>query len=431
MKRIKLSNKTVRGVRTEALPGLLISGILLAVSYFLPLVRLPEQSLSFFAVIAGTFHTIVDGGVTVRRLGVLLALTLPAALAAGAAALAALRTTKGTVRFSVAAYTLSTVTAVVLLFSAAKVVNASGQMETPFLVKNLGAGFWLYLAAGVAGLASAMHAAKKSPGYIVLTVMAVVWLFPILWVIMISFRAEPGSYTSTFFPKTFTLKNYVNLFADSSQFQYARWFGNTLFVAVCSCLLSTFIVLSTAYTLSRVEFRARRPFMNVLLILGMFPGFMSMIAVYYILKGMGITRSLIALILVYSGGGAMGYYIAKGFFDTIPRTLDEAAFLDGATKWQVFTRITIPLSKPIIIYTMLTSFMGPWADYIFARVIMGDNYKNYTVALGLYMMLEKSYIETWYTRFAAGAVMISVPIAALFIALQKYYVEGLSGSVKG
>nr|WP_123609780.1 sugar ABC transporter permease [Mobilisporobacter senegalensis] len=270
-----------------------------------------------------------------------------------------------------------------------------------------------------------------NPGYIILVIMGIIWVFPIAWIIMISFRLESGSYTSYFWPKEFTFKNYLVLLTDSSKFPYLKWFGNTLFVSVFSCALTTFIVLSTAFTLSRIRFSGRKLFMNIVLILGMFPGFMSMIAVYYILKGMNLTQSLIALILVYSSGAAMGYYIAKGFFDTIPKALDEAACIDGATKWQVFTRITIPISKPIIIYTVLTSFMSPWADFIFARVIMGDDYEHYTVALGLFTMLSRENIDTWYTRFAAGAVLISIPIAILFITLQKYYVEGLSGSVKG
>jgi arabinogalactan oligomer/maltooligosaccharide transport system permease protein len=179
--------------------------------------------------------------------------------------------------------------------------------------------------------------------------------------------------------------------------------------------------------MSRLRFAMRKPLMNIALILGMFPGFMSMIAVYYILKGFGITQSLAALILVYSGGAGLGFYIAKGFFDTIPKTLDEAAYLDGATKAMVFWKITIPLSKPIIVYTILTSFLAPWADYIFASVIMGDNYANYTVALGLFKMLEREFIHTYYTRFAAGAVLVSIPIAALFIATQKFYVSGITG----
>ena len=172
--------------------------------------------------------------------------------------------------------------------------------------------------------------------------------------------------------------------------------------------------------------------MNVALILGMFPGFMSMIAVYYILKGLGITQSLVALIMVYSGGAGLSFFIAKGFFDTLPKSLDEAAYLDGATKFQIFRKITLPMSKPIVVYTVLTSFMAPWMDFIFSSVIMGDNYNNYTVALGLFKMLEREFINDYYTQFAAGCVLVSIPIAALFISMQKYYVEGVSGgAVKG
>lgn len=267
--------------------------------------------------------------------------------------------------------------------------------------------------------------------HILLVILSIIWIFPILWVIMTSFRVEQLPYMSYFFPKGFTLDNYINLFTDTRQFFFVRWFMNTLVVAIFSCILSTIFVLSISYTLSRTRFQGRKGIMNVGLILNMFPGFMSMIAVYYILKGLGITQSLIALIMVYSGGAGLTYYIAKGFFDTIPKSIDEAAQIDGATRWKIFTKIIMPLSKPIIVYTILTTFMAPWIDFIFAKIIMGDNYKNYTVAIGLWTMLQKDYIQTWYTRFAAGAVCVSIPIALLFISMQKYYVDGLSGSVKG
>lgn len=273
---------------------------------------------------------------------------------------------------------------------------------------------------------------RDAASYITLTVLSLIWMIPIFWVIMTSFREESGSYTSYFFPKGLTIANYVNLLTDNSQFHFVKWFGNTLFVAVFSCLISTFFVLSVSYVMSRMRFKMRKPMMNVALILGMFPGFMSMIAVYYILKGLGITQSLIALILVYSGGAGLGFFIAKGFFDTLPKSLDEAAYLDGATKFQIFRKITLPMSKPIVVYTVLTSFMAPWMDFIFSSVIMGDNYNNYTVALGLFKMLEREFINDYYTQFAAGCVLVSIPIAALFISMQKYYVEGVSGgAVKG
>ncbi len=334
-------------------------------------------------------------------------------------------------RLLIGGYAFATVCAVLIIFMAKRTIDGAGFLKSDFLVGNLGIGYWGYVICCIVGLVIVMKVARINPGYIVLVTMSVIWLIPILWIIMISFRDESGSYTSYFWPKKFTLKNYYVLLTDSSQFYFVKWFFNTLFVAVCSCLISTFIVLSTSFTLSRLRFHGRRGFMNLALILGMFPSFMSMIAVYYILKGIGLTHSLAALILVYSGGAALGYYIVKGFFDTIPKALDEAAIIDGASRWKVFTRITIPLSKPVIIYTMLISFLSPWGDYIFARVIMGDKYDSYTVALGLYTMLDRANIATWYTRFAAGAVLISIPISILFISLQKYYVEGLSGSVKG
>lgn len=273
---------------------------------------------------------------------------------------------------------------------------------------------------------------RNIASYITLTILSVIWMIPVFWVVMTSFREESGSYTSYFFPKGLTIANYVNLLTDNSQFHFVKWFGNTLFVAVFSCLISTFFVLSVSYATSRMRFKMRKPMMNVALILGMFPSFMSMIAVYYILKGLGITQSLVALIMVYSGGAGLSFFIAKGFFDTLPKSLDEVAYLDGATKFQIFRKITLPMSKPIVVYTVLTSFMAPWMDFIFSSVIMGDNYNNYTVALGLFKMLEREFINDYYTQFAAGCVLVSIPIAALFISMQKYYVEGVSGgAVKG
>lgn len=270
--------------------------------------------------------------------------------------------------------------------------------------------------------------------HIVLAILAVIWTFPIFWVVMTSFRAEKGSYVSSFFPKSFTLDNYIKLFTDTTILNFPKMFLNTLIIAVFSCLLSTFFLLSAAYCLSRLRYKMRKPYMNMAMILGLFPGFMSMVAVYFILKAVGLTEGSmirLALILCYSGGSALGFQIAKGFFDTTPMAIDEAAMIDGCTRWQIFTKITLPLSKPIVIYTILTSFIGPWVDFIFAKVICRANADQYTVAIGLWKMLEKEYIDNWYTCFAAGAVLISIPIALLFLKLQKYYVNGMSGAVKG
>jgi len=269
--------------------------------------------------------------------------------------------------------------------------------------------------------------------YTVLGVLSVVWLLPIVYLVITSFRGELGAWLDGYIiPKQWTLSNYTRLFTDTNLFNYPRWFMNTFIVAICSCVISTFFVLFTSYAFSRLRFRLRRPMMNVVLVLGMFPGFMSIIAVYHLVKLMGLDQSLVALVLIYSGGAGLGYYIMKGFFDTIPQALDESAYLDGCTKWQTFVKITLPLSRPVITYTVLTAFIGPWVDFIVASVIMKDNYNNYTIALGLFRMLERENVHQWYTAFCAGAVLVSIPISILFLIMQKNYVEGVTGgSVKG
>ena len=268
--------------------------------------------------------------------------------------------------------------------------------------------------------------------YIILTVSAIIWIMPLAWLVMTSFRGETQVYIPYIFPKEWTFDNYIRLFTDTSVVNYPRWFLNTLVVAACSCAISTVAVLMVRYTFSRLRFKSRKKFLNIGMILGMFPGFMTMIAVYYLLKAMGLTQNLVSLIIVYSAGAALGYFIAKGFFDTIPRALDEAATIDGATKNQIFWKIILPMSKPIVVYTVLTSFTGPWADFILARVIMGDNIDNYTIALGLWKMVDKQYIDKYFLNFCAGAVVIAIPITALFLKMQKYYVEGVTGgAVKG
>ena len=258
--------------------------------------------------------------------------------------------------------------------------------------------------------------------HVFLAMLAAIWVLPIFWIILTSFRAEQGSYVSTFFPKGYTIANYIKLFTDRNVLNFPRMFANTLIIAIFTCIISTFFVLSVSYSLSRMRFKLRKPYMNLAMILGLFPGFMAMIAEYYILKALGLTEG---------SAVRLGFQIAKGYFDTIPRSVDEAAIMDGATQWQVFTRITMPLSKPIIIYTVMTSFIAPWVDFIFAKVIVRANADQFTVAIGLWNMLQKEYINQWYTSFAAGAVIISLPIAILFVYMQKFYVEGMSGAVKG
>lgn len=263
--------------------------------------------------------------------------------------------------------------------------------------------------------------------YILLAVLGILWVLPIVFLLYTAFRVTPDTgIINKLFPDDLALgfNNYVRLFRDT---KFGLWLGNTLLVATVSCLITTLFILMVSYAFSRMRFKMRKPLMNIMLVLGMFPGFMSMIAIYFILKAMGLTNSLFALILVYSGGAALSYYICKGFFDTLPRSLEEAAILDGASQWTIFWRVTIPLSKPIIIYTIITSFISPWCDFIFVNVIINDP-QYYTVALGLYKLVnaEKSSFNDNFTVFCAGATIVGAIIVTLFMSMQKYYVEGVS-----
>ncbi len=273
----------------------------------------------------------------------------------------------------------------------------------------------------------------NSVGHTVLTILSILWIIPLIYLFVQSFRAEPGAWSSTFLPVTWTLDNYIRLFTETN---FLSWYGNTLLVAACSCFITTAFALAVAYAFSRIKFGARKPMMNVMLILGMFPGFMSMSAVYFLLKVLmpDNYQSLLSLIIVYSAGAALSYYIAKGFFDTVPASLDDAARLDGASRSQVFFKIVLPLSKPVIIYTALTSFISPWCDYIFVSYIMSGvpDTKMYTVSLGMYKWLEREMIQEYFTTFCAAAVIVAVPITVLFMCMQKYYVQGVTGgAVKG
>lgn len=272
--------------------------------------------------------------------------------------------------------------------------------------------------------------------YLLLAVLGIIWISPFIYLVMHSFRATNGATTVQYIiPKEWTFQNYIDLFTGgggSAVLSFPRWFMNTFVVAIFSCIISTISVLMVSYAFSRLRFKARKKLMNVGMILGMFPGFMTMIAIYYLLKAMNLTQTLLALVICYSAGAALGFQISKGFFDTIPRALDEAATIDGATKNQIFWRIILPMSKPIVVYTVLTAFIGPWTDFILSKIIMMDNRDNYTVAIGLQLMQDQQFKNTYYGQFLAGSVVVAVPISILFLILQRYYVEGVTGgAVKG
>jgi len=292
---------------------------------------------------------------------------------------------------------------------------------------------------------------KTITSHLILIILAIIWLYPILWMVLTAFRSEYndqgkliGIVSGNYFPKQLGFDNFINLFnghPDSVRYStgmFPRWFMNTLVVSIFTFIISTFLILSVAYVMSKMKFKARKPFLNLAMILGLFPGFMSIIAIYNILQVFGLLNSyagsMIALILCYSGGAGLGFYVAKGFFDVIPNSLLESAKLDGASNFLAFRKIILPLSKPIIVYTALTSFLGPWTDFIFARAILGEqNPERHTVSVGLYVLIYGGQADTnLFTTFIAGCLLISIPIVTLFLMLQKYYVEGVTASaVKG
>ena len=272
--------------------------------------------------------------------------------------------------------------------------------------------------------------------YVILTIISVVWLIPFFMIVLESFRCETTMQVGYVFPEQWGLKNYLKLFSGESEVvKYPRWYLNTLIIAVAVAVIQPIMVLCVSYTLSRTRFASRKLLMNAMLIIGMFPGFLSMIILYKVLSGMGLTGTgaIWGLILVYTASSGMGYYVSKGFFDTVPKSLDEAARVDGATRARVLFSIIIPMSKPIIIYTILTAFMAPWGDFMFASYIAHNTSDGMNVAVGLNNMIgSASSLAAHYTEFCAGGVLVAIPITILFMCLQKYYVEGVTGgAVKG
>ena len=268
--------------------------------------------------------------------------------------------------------------------------------------------------------------------YLILIVMSIIWLFPFAGLVLQSFRGEYGGMVNYLVPKQWSLANYEFLFGSGSNFP--RWYTNTLIISLAVAVLQTVIVICVSYALSRMRFRGRKALMNVWLVLGMFPGFLTMICLYYLLKQLGLTEAgaVPGLILISFASSGMGYYVCKGYFDTIPKSLDEAAILDGATRAQILVKMIIPLSKPIIIYTALVAFMAPWCDYIFASYVAFGNENGYNVAVAMTRWVWTNDYQGYFTRFCAGGILVAIPVTILFMCLQKYYVEGVTGgSVKG
>ena len=271
--------------------------------------------------------------------------------------------------------------------------------------------------------------------YLLLIIISVIWLFPFFCLLMQSFRSyatESGGMVNYLMPREFSLDNYKFLFGDGTKF--TKWYLNTFIIAVFVTLFQTIVIICVSYALSRMRFKGRRGLMNIWLVLGMFPGFLTMICLYFLLKMLGLTQegAIPGLILISVASSGMGYYVCKGYFDTIPKSLDEAARIDGASRAQILFQMIIPLSKPIIIYTALVAFMAPWCDYIFASYVAFGHSDSYNVAVAMQRWVWTNDYQGYFTRFCAGGILVAIPVTILFMCLQRHYVEGVTGgSVKG
>ena len=268
--------------------------------------------------------------------------------------------------------------------------------------------------------------------YVTLALISIIWILPFVFLLLKSFDVENPGPTTAIFPKQFGFDNYVYLFTSGNHF--LKWYFNTFIIALVVCVVQTAMQFSMSYVLSRYRFKMRKFMMNFMLVLGMFPGFLTMIVLYRVLESIGLTgaNAVPGLILVYCASSGMGYYVSKGFLDTLPKSLDEAALVDGATRAQIFVKVILPLCKPILIYTVLTSFMGPWGDYVFAYAVSLGDPGGMNVAAGLNSWLGQGYDAVNFSYFCAGGVIVAIPVMILFLFLQKYYVEGVTGgAVKG
>lgn len=264
-------------------------------------------------------------------------------------------------------------------------------------------------------------------------VLSILWLIPVFFVIVFSFSDQKTFFlANSILPTGYTFDNYIRIFTEEDRIiMFPHWYGNTLILSICNCVLVTFFTVITAFILSRFRFKGRKALMNITMVLGMFPGFMSMVAVYLILSLLGLLGSYWAMLVYWVAGAGLGYFVTKGYFDTISNDIDEAAKLDGASQARLFFQIYIPLAKPVIIYTALMAFMSPWADYILSSIVISSNEAR-TIGYGLYNLMTPDNINNYFTRFCAASVIVAVPIVALYIGLQRFFVAGIAaGAVKG
>ena len=258
--------------------------------------------------------------------------------------------------------------------------------------------------------------------YAMLIIMALVVLVPIVWIVGSSFNDQSSLLSATAFPENPTASHYVKLITET---KFLNWYANTLKIAVVNMVISVIITSLTAYVFSRFKFKGKKTGLLSILILQMFPSFMGMMATYNILWQLNLLNTHFGLILTYAAGQIpYNTWLVKGYLSSIPRSLDDAARLDGASNLRIFGQIILPLMKPILIFVALNQFISPWMDFIFPRMILSSPEKK-TLAIGLYDMIN-SNTNNNFTTFAAGAVLVALPITVLYVCLQKYLIQGVA-----
>jgi arabinogalactan oligomer/maltooligosaccharide transport system permease protein len=260
-----------------------------------------------------------------------------------------------------------------------------------------------------------------------LIVVALVVLYPLLWVIGSSINPENGINRGTMIPENPTLDNYIRLFQKT---KFAAWYVNTFYVAVLTTVFSMLLHTMTAFCFARFKFRGRKTGLLLVMILQMFPSFLGLTALYMVALNFNMLNNLNMLVIIYVAGGIPGnIWLVRGYMLNIPRSIDEAAFIDGASKFQLFSRIILPLSMPIVFFIAVTAFMGPWMDYMLPRYLINMNERR-TLAIGLFDLLTRSNND--FTAFCAGSVLVAVPITIMYMVFQRFLLEGLTaGANKG
>ncbi|HRS31061.1 MAG TPA: sugar ABC transporter permease [Bacilli bacterium] len=275
--------------------------------------------------------------------------------------------------------------------------------------------------------------------------LGIIVLLPIIYIVGASFAKQSGLPT-TFWPRNLTLENYRILF-DESETMFVHWYKNTFFLALLNMVFGVLFITGAAYIFARFKFKGKKIGLITILVLQVFPSFMGMVALFTLYQTFNLVGRPLALTFIYVGGSVpFNLWLIKGYLQQIPRDLDESAMLDGANKAQIFFKIILPLSVPILSFVAVSQFMAPWMDYILpsfllnivprnANIPAGMNLAEYTkmqwtLAVGLFEFISGTNSE--YTTFAAGAIIVALPITVLYMLFQRFLIQGITaGATKG